>query len=74
MPETVTIRGEGITADLLLFRRYGVRGQALVEEMLDTNPGLAALGPVIPLGTEVILPDLPPIETTAARKIISLFG
>lgn len=73
MAETVTIRGEGITLDLLLWRRYGVRGQGLVEEALDINPGLAALGPILPLETVVILPELPP-ETTPTVTVVSLFG
>lgn len=73
MAETITIRGEGITLDLLLWRRYGVRGQTLVEATLDLNPGLAALGPVLPLGTSVTIPDLPP-ATQPMRRYVSMFG
>lgn len=74
MAETITIRGDGITVDLLLWRRYGVRGKSLVEQTLDTNPGLAALGPYLPHGTIVNLPDLPPVAARPARKAVSLFG
>lgn len=74
MPETMTVRGEGITLDLLLWRRYGVRGRSLVEVALEHNPGLAALGPVLPLGTVVKVPDLPPAAATPQRRIVSLFG
>lgn len=74
MAETITIRGEGISLDLLLWRRYGVRGQGLVEEALVLNPGLAALGPVLPLGTVVTIPDLPPAASAPAVKVVSLFG
>lgn len=73
MPETITIRGEGITLDLLLWRRYGVRGQALVEAALRLNPGLAALGPVLPLGIAVKIPELPP-ATQSTRRYVSMFG
>jgi phage tail protein X len=73
MPETITVRGENIPLDLLLWRRYGVRGQSLVGAALDINPGLADLGPILPLGTTVIIPDLPP-ETAPAVKVVSLFG
>lgn len=73
MAEIVTVRGEAITLDLLLWRRYGVRGQGLVEEALDINPGLAALGPVLPLETVVVLPELP-AQTTPAVTVVSLFG
>lgn len=71
--DAVTIRGEGITLDLLLWRAYGVRGQQLVEEALEANPGLSALGPVLPLGTVVRIPPLP-VETRAPAPLITLFG
>lgn len=74
MTETVTVRGEGISLDLLLWRRYGVRGQGLVEEALVLNPGLAALGPILPLRTIVTIPDLPPAASAPAVKVVSLFG
>ncbi len=74
MAETITIRGDGITVDLLLWRRYGVRGKSLVEQTLTGNPGLAALGPYLPHGTVVSLPDLPPAAARPVRKAVSLFG
>ncbi|PRD40865.1 phage tail protein [Phyllobacterium phragmitis] len=74
MPETVTIRGEDMTLDLILWRRFGVRGQSLVEQALEINPGLAELGPYIPLGTVVTLPDLPPEQSAPRRHVVSLFG
>lgn len=74
MPETITVRGENIPLDLLLWRRYGVRGQDLVEQTLDLNPGLADMGPILPLGTTVVIPDLPPAQAAPAVKVVSLFG
>ena len=74
MAETITVRGDNITLDLLLWRRYGIAGQSLVEEALERNRGLAAEGPVLPQGTVVVLPDLPTPATPAERKIITLFG
>lgn len=73
MPVKITVRGEGITTDLLLFRQYGVRGQALVEKTLEANPHLSKLPPVIPLGTIVTLPDLPVEDTTPTVTVVSLF-
>lgn len=73
MPETITVRGEGITLDLLLWRRYGVRGRALVETALKANPGVADLGAILPLGTVVTLPDLP-TTSKATRKVVTLFS
>ena len=74
MPQTIPVRGENITADLLLFRLYGVAGQALVEELLTLNPGLSDLGPVIPLGTDVIVPDRPVPKPFTERPVVTLFG
>ncbi|MCL4674446.1 MAG: tail protein X [Pararhodobacter sp.] len=74
MAETIIIRGEGITLDLILWRCHGVRGQALVERALALNPGLAALGPVLPLGAAVVIPDLPPASVTPPVRVVSLFG
>lgn len=74
MPKTITIRGDNISVDLLLWREYGVRGRALLEQTLDINPGLAALGPIIPHGQSVTLPDLPATSAVQSVPVISLFG
>lgn len=73
MPKTVEIQGTGLTLSLLLFREYGRAGAtaAMRSSTLRLNPGLAALGPVIPLLTRVTLPDLPAPLTT--RRVVSLF-
>lgn len=71
--QTITVKGEGITLDLLLWRAYGVRGRILVEDALALNTDLAALGAIIPLGTLVHLPDLPAAETGQSLLVVSLF-
>lgn len=73
MAEWAEIKGEGVVLDLLLHRKYGVRGRELVEQTLVLNPGLASLGPVLPLGTRVLLPDLPG-PSPAKKRVVSLFG
>lgn len=77
MPSTITIRSEpetaGLMLDLLLWRKFGRRGQALLEQALEANPGLAELGPILPFGRVVTLPDLPPIRQPLARQPVSLF-
>lgn len=73
MTETVTIAGAGIVLDLLLWRRFGDKGIALVEETLALNPGLAAVGPILPAGTVVVLPEAPPAGP-AAMTAIDLFS
>lgn len=74
MEERITIRGDGISLDLLLWRRHGVRGRALVEEAYALNPGLAALGPILPIGTQVVLPELAAGASPQPRRIVTLFG
>jgi len=73
MPERVTIQGERITMDLLLWRRYGVRGQGLLNQAYDLNPNLADRGPILPLGKQVLLPDMPPETAGSTKAVPSLF-
>lgn len=47
---------QGDTVDAICWRYYG-RTAGVVEQVLDANPGLADLGPVIPHGTQVLLPE-----------------
>ncbi|MBN9046217.1 MAG: tail protein X [Rhizobiales bacterium] len=72
--DTIVVGGDHITLDLLLWRRYGVRGRSLVESTLALNPGLARLGVIIPPGTTVTIPDLPPETDGQSRDVVSLFG
>ena len=51
-------------------RRYYGREAGAVEAVLEANPGLADLGPVLPAGVLVTLPDLPrPLETIPTVKL-----
>jgi phage tail protein X len=72
MTETITIKGVGISLDLLLWRKFGVRGRELVEVTLGLNPGLAALGAFLPMGTVVTVPPLP-AKSTLPVKLVTLF-
>ncbi|MCX2722626.1 tail protein X [Roseibium salinum] len=71
MPQAINVVGDNLTLDLILWRKYGVRGQALVEETMALNPDLR--GPFLPVGAVVTLPDLPS-EQTATREVVTLFG
>ncbi|MDR8014115.1 tail protein X [Ectopseudomonas guguanensis] len=50
---------QGDTVDAIVWRYYG-RTAGLVERVLDANPGLADLGPVLPNGTLINLPAAAP--------------
>lgn len=59
---------QGDSIDSLCWRHLG--SSSAVETVLESNRGLAALGPILPIGTPVDLPD-----QVAARenKIIQLW-
>ena len=45
------------TVDAICWREYG-RSSGVVEMVLEANPRLAEFGAFLPMGTEVILPDI----------------
>ncbi len=55
MPTATALDGE--TVDAICWRALG-RTKDVTEQVLALNPGLAGLGPALPAGTVVILPDL----------------
>ena len=52
------------TVDAICHRAFGYTRQ-VVEQTLAANPGLASLGPELPPGTRVVLPDQPAQPQTA---------
>lgn len=58
----VTAR-QGDSIDAICHRHYG-RTAGCVEAVLNANPGLAAVGPVLPMGTIIDLPEETPSEKT----------
>ena len=45
------------TIDSICWRYYG-RSTGVVEQVLSANPQLDELGVILPIGTDVLLPDL----------------
>lgn len=64
------IASERDTVDLIAWRVYGTQDARVVERLLDANPGLADLGPELPAGTNVTLPEL---DTQAERTAVRLW-
>lgn len=62
---------QGDTVDLICARYFGTTG-VVTELVMDTNKGLAALGPVLPEGTRITLPS-PDAVTPAKPKTINLW-
>ncbi len=62
--ELITVQGDYVTADLIVWRRYKVPAYGIVEAMLDINPHLSLLhvnSPFLPVGTQVRVPIDPDI-------------
>lgn len=63
---------QGDTLDKLCWRHLG-RTAGLVEQALELNPGLSDLGPVLPHGTAVDLPEITTTPAAAARPLVQLW-
>lgn len=59
---------EGDMIDAICWRHYG--RESAVTEVLKANPGLADVGPVLPSGLEITLPDL---ATPVAKEAFYLW-
>ncbi|MBB1200558.1 phage tail protein [Enterobacteriaceae bacterium 89] len=64
------ITQQGDTLDVLCARYYG-RTRDVFEAVLIANPGLAELGPVLPYGTRI---ELPEVQASASVESINLWG
>lgn len=67
---TVYITMQGEMVDMICRRAYSDES-GYVEQVLDLNPGLAAAAIPLPIGTRIVLPDLP--RAAPGRKIVSLW-
>ena len=62
----------GDTIDALAWRERGL-GPADLPAILAANPGLARLGPTLPTGTPVTLPDIARPAATV-RELVQLWS
>ncbi|QND86497.1 Phage tail protein [Chromobacterium vaccinii] len=62
---------QGDSVDAIAHRVYG-QTRGVVELLLQSNRGLAAHGPILPVGTVVQLPDLP-ADPAPAKTFINLW-
>lgn len=54
--KTVTVQAEGVTLSGMVWQTLKRQPVGFVEAVLDFNPGLAKLGPYLPVGTVVNFP------------------
>ena len=71
--ETITVSADQLTLADLVWRKYRRPIPGLVEQVLNLNPGLAQLGPYLPLGTVVLLPVLQEAARPVEREVIQLW-
>jgi P2-like prophage tail protein X len=71
--EAITVKGDFISVDLLAWRKFKDHRNGFVERVLDTNPGLADLGPILPVGTKVVIPLDAPELKPAERPVVRLW-
>lgn len=72
-PSTKQVRSvQGDTLDLICWRELGQTSAVTEAVMADpANHGLVGLGPILPSGTLVTLPDAPPPPT---QTLVSLWS
>jgi phage tail protein X len=64
------ITKQGQTLDLACRAHYGTT-RTVTETVLAANPGLAAKGPLLPIGTVINMPDID--LTRTARDLVKLW-
>jgi phage tail protein X len=77
--DMITVEGDFITVDLIVWRRYKTPAYGIVERLLDDNPHLAKLhklSPFLPIGTQIRIPIDPDIlrNRPQPQKSITLYG
>lgn len=58
-----------VRLDVLVSRLMSKTTGGAVEALLMANPGLAGVGPIVPLGTEVEVPELPAATTDGYTRV-----
>lgn len=66
---TVVYARQGDTVDAICHRHFGQTGE-VTEAVYEANPGLCELGPILPIGTPITLPDVAPAPE---RNLIQLW-
>lgn len=62
---------DGDTIDYIAWKFYQTLDGRVVEQLLDANPGIADLGPVLPAGMRVNMPDIAPQQQEQGVRLWS---
>ena len=71
--ETIIVTTEGVTLAKIIWQFLKRQPEGYLELVLEHNPGVSALGPVLPIGTAVKLPIEEIPQQTSTRTIIRLW-
>ena len=69
----VIIQQDDMTLDLVVWQAFGRQDEGVVEQAFSLNPGLEAVGSILPIGTVVELPE-PQAPKPAKRDSVRLWG
>jgi phage tail protein X len=70
----ILVSSEGVSVDLVIWQTYRRPMPGLLELTLDINPGLAGLGPILPVGTKFRLPLVRPPAAPTRADVIHLWS
>lgn len=72
--DIITVAGDGLVLSQIIWRRFRRPMIGMVERVLDMpeNYGLADLGPVIPVGTRIVIP-IDDETATSTRGVVQLW-
>lgn len=73
LTETVEVKTNGTTVPLLIWRRFRRPMPGLADRIYELNPGLADLGPFLPLGTTFDMPVDTPRQSEEVLAPITLW-
>jgi phage tail protein X len=72
--QEIVVTSEGVSVDLVVWQKYRRPMFSRVEQTLDRNPGLAGLGPILPVGTKFRLPLVRPPAAPRRADVIHLWS
>ena len=70
--KTIMIEGDGAVLDRVIFEATGREDH--VPAVLDANPGLAQIGPVLPVGSLIRGPELPVDDAIETVPTVTLWS
>lgn len=69
MSQTYQTR-DGDTLDEIAWRYYGAVNSSILRQVMDANPGIADIGPRLPLNVMVTLPEISVPATTRKGVVL----